>query len=891
MTQATTHPLAPLFNPKSVAVIGASPREGSVGRMVFEKLVASGFAGPVGAVNPKHDSVLGRPCAANIAGLRPAPDLAVIATPARTVPALIAECAAAGTRHAIVLSAGFGEGGHSTGLAQEVVRVARENGVRLLGPNCVGLVRPWHDFDATFLKAATPKGNLALVSQSGALCSAISDWAGPNDLGFSALVSLGNALDIGFGDAIEFLADDPKTRAILLYVEGVRDGAAFISATRHATRLKPVVVLKGGRGGDAARAAATHTGAMMGSDAVFDAALACAGAVRVETFGQLFAAAEMLAAGRRATGDRLCVVTNGGGAGVLAADRATDLGLHLPPPSAATVAALDRQLSANWSRSNPMDVIGDASAAQFEAAVAAALADPAFDGVLAMLTPQAMTDAGACAQAVIAAAARSPSKPVLACWMGESSVQAARAALSAAGVPDFTTPERAVEAFSFLARHRHNGELAKEVPGPRTRAAGDPDHARALVRRAVAAGRKSLSPAEARTVLADFGIPVLRSVLATEEKDVAALAAGVGFPVALKIQSPDISHKSDVGGVRLGIADGAAAEAAFHEIVAGARRLRPEARIEGVTIEPMARLAHGRELLLGMSRDPVFGDAIAFGLGGTQVELLADTAIALPPLTAVLARRLVERTRAARLLGAFRNLPPADMEAVIETLLQLSDLVTALPEITELDINPLLAGPEGALALDARISVAPEGTAGPHLAIAPYPARLDHLERLDDGATVRIRPIRAEDAESEADFVRTLGAEAKRLRFFGAVQELSPAMLADFTQVDFRRALVLVAFALREGDETQVGVARYALCPDRETCAFGLVVAEDWQRRGVGRRLMQALIAEARRSGLRRMIGTVLRENTGMRDFCRGLGFTETGGEDATVVEMEMDLG
>ena len=890
MPHVTDHPLAQLFNPRSAAVIGASERRATVGRQVFEKLATGGFAGPVHPVNPKHRSILGRHCVARIGDVDTTVDLAIIATPARTVPAILEACADAGTRHAILLSAGFGEGGRSADLGDEVRQIARKRGIRLLGPNCVGLVRPWLDFDATFLKSATPRGTLALVSQSGALCSAISDWAGPNDLGFSALISLGNALDIGFGDVVEFLADDPKTEAILLYVEGVRNGAAFVSALRYATWRKPVVVLKGGRGQDAARAAATHTGAMVGSDAVFDAALARTGAIRAQTFGQLFAAAEMLASGKRAGGNRLCIVTNGGGAGVLAADRADDLDLTLPPPSAATLATLDATLSPNWSRANPIDVLGDATTDQFGQAVSAALADPAFDGVLAMLTPQAMTDAGACAQRLITAARPARHKPVLACWMGETSVREARATLSAAGVPDFTTPERAVEAFSFLARHHRHGELAKELPGPRDLDSKHHEAARGLIAEAIVAGRRSLSSASSRKVLADFGIPVAQSVLAVDEDAVPSIAAGLGFPLAMKIQSPDISHKSDVDGVRLDIADADAARKAFRDIVATAQRLRPEARIEGVTLEPMAILRDARELLLGMSRDPVFGAAIAVGLGGTCVEVLGDQAIALPPLTEVLARRMIAQTRAHRLLERFRNLAPADADALVDAMLRLSDLVAALPEVVELDINPLLAGPNGVLALDARITVSPAGTAGPHLAIAPYPGWIDRREALPDGIMLHIRPIRAEDADSEAEFVRTLSSDARQLRFFGALKTLTPEMLARFTQVDYRRDLALIALVERSGTQTQIGVARYSLCPDGETCEFAVVVADMYQRRGIARRLMEELIAEAHRQGIRHMVGSVMVENAGMRDFCRRLGFEEHPSGDGETVEVRRTL-
>ncbi len=808
------NPLQSLFDPRSIAVFGASERADSVGAKVFANLMTGSFVGSVIPVNPKYKTVAGQRCFPSIGAFEQKIDLAVIATPAASIAKIVRDCGEAGIRNAIILSAGFGEQGQDGHTREaDLIDTARHAGVRFLGPNCVGLVRPWIGMNATFLKSETPKGRLALISQSGALCSAISDWAKPNHLGFSAVVSLGNSANIGFGDTLRYLAADRHTDAILLYAEGARDPRGFISALRHAARVKPVIVLKSGRHAQSAKAAHTHTGALIGSDTVFDAVLERTGAVRAETFGQLFAAAEILAPNRRSAGNRLGIITNGGGAGVLAADRAGDLGIALPQPSDATVAALDRLLPPYWSHGNPIDILGDAEPDAYGAAVKAALADKVMDGVLVMLTPQAMTDASSAAKALLKAAAGSK-KPILACWMGETSVTEARNLLSSDGIPDFTTPERAVEAFSYLAQHHRNRKLALETPAPLSNHhPPDLDGVRMILNAALSEGRSMLSDVESKAVLRAFHIPVNTTVEAPTAAKALVAAETLGFPVALKIDSPQISHKSDLGGVRMNIRSAANLKIAFDEVTAAARAARPEATILGVTVEAMAHLDHARELVIGAVQDPVFGPTILFGAGGTMVEILRDSAVALPPLTTVLANRLIDRTRVSRLLDAYRDQPAVDRNAVIEVLLRISDLVCEMPEIRELDINPLFAGPGGVLAVDARIHVArPPASARPydHMAIIPYPRRLVQTGFLADGTPLTIRPIRPEDAESEKTFVRGLSPEAKQFRFMGTMNELSPEMLVQFTQIDYGREMALIA-VLGEGPEAQPA-RRRALC-------------------------------------------------------------------------------
>jgi acetyltransferase len=888
--------LEPLFNPRSIAVFGASQSGKSVGSLVYANLLTGGFVGPVIPINPKHKRIDRKKCFAKISDVKQDVDLAVIATPARTVVDIIRQCGEAGISYAIVLSAGFGETG-AEGKAREAVLLdaARDAGVRFMGPNCVGMVRPRLGVNATFLNSVTPKGGLALVSQSGALCSAIADWAAPHHLGFSAIVSLGNSVDLDFGDVVGFLANDAATTAILLYVEGVRHARSFVSALRAAARVKPVIVLKAGRHNQGSAAASTHTGALIGSDMVFEAALERAGAVRVETFGQLFAAAEILSTSTYAMGGRLGIITNGGGAGVLAADRAGDLGLDLPKPSDETIDALNDNLPRFWSKRNPIDILGDAVPETYATAVKACMDDPAFDGVLVMLTPQAMTEAADTAKAVLKALPERRTKPILACWMGETSVAEARALLSAGAVADFSSPEHAVEAFSYLARQNANRKLALETPGPLSEfELPDIDGARMILQGVLGQGREMLSDIESKALLRAFRIPCNVTIEAETAAKALIAAETVGFPVAMKINSPDITHKSDVGGVRTGIMNATDVQLAFREITNHVKEANPEANILGVTVEKMADIEEARELLVGVSRDPVFGPVILFGAGGTMVEVLSDSAVSLPPLNEVLADRLINRTKVSRLLQAFRHRPAADRTSLIETLLRISDLVCEFPEIEELDINPLFAGPDGVLAVDARIRVSrpPAGVSRySHMAITPYPRHLITEDLLADGTPLIIRPIRPEDAESEQNFVRGLSAEARQFRFMYSLKELTPALLAQFTQIDYSQEMALVAFTQEKGKQVQQGVARYVINPDGTSCEFAIVVSDRRQNQGIGTRLMTALMDAARDHGMKVMEGTVLAVNSAMLQLMKDLGFSTARSEedpDTVVVERRL---
>lgn len=889
------HYLHKLFAPDSIAVFGVNERDDSVAGRVFRNLRDGGFAGRLHPINPSHARAFGETCHARIAEVRTPVDLAIIATPAKTVPDILRDCGAHGVETAIVLSGGFGESG-ATGqqLERELSAAAQAAGIRVLGPNCLGLMRPGHQLNATFSLNSAMPGRTALVSQSGALCTAILDWAETRRIGFSAVASLGDAADIDFGDVVDYLAMDAATHSILLYVEGIHRPRRFISALRAAARIKPVVVIKAGRHEAGSRAAMSHTGALVGNDDAFDAALNRAGAVRVDTIGQLFSAAQVLAEYPRENGRRLAVTTNAGGPGVLAADRAADLDVELPAPDDALLERLDALLPAAWSHSNPLDILGDAPPERYETALSACLESPSFDGVLAILTPQAMSEPERAADRVIEAR-RHTRRPVLACWMGGERVEAARRRFYEASVPHFPSPEAAVEAFACLARHKRNRQMLFQVPPSRAMDSGpDTDAAIEVIGHALDEGREILAEGESKRILRAFGIPAPPSTDAGSAGEAIVAARSLGFPVAMKINSPDITHKSDVAGVELNVASAAAVRRVWQTLTDRVRERRPDARITGVTVEPMYRAPHGRELMIGVIRDPVFGPVVSFGAGGITVEILADRAVALPPLNEFIAQRMIADTRVAAMLDAWRYMPAIDHPALVRTLLSVSDLVCELPHVRELDINPLMAGPDGVAALDARMVVAqPDKQARPygHMAIHPFPSdKVEHF-RTDKGIDVTIRPIRPEDADIEQEFVRNLSGEARYLRFMGSLKELTREMLVRFTQIDYDRAMALIAVTTRGGREVQLGVARYSITPDQEGCEFAIVIADEVRGTGLGKRLMKALISAACDRGLKWMEGETLSINAPMRTLALRMGFeVRTSPDDPEVLVMERRL-
>ena len=864
-----------LFDPRSVAVIGASDRPGSVGATVWRNLREGGFAGARWAVNPKRSTVGGEAAFASVQALPAAPELAVVCTPAATLPAVIAALGERGTRAAVVLTAGL-----QVQQRQAMLDAARRHVLRILGPNCLGLLSPHAKLNASFAHTSVAPGSLAFVSQSGALVTAMLDWARGRGIGFSHCVSLGEHGDVDFGDMLDWLASDARTRAVLLYIESIESARKFMSAARAAARNKPVIVVKAGRSPHGQAAAASHTGALAGSDLVYDAAIRRAGMLRVDTLQELFDAAETLSqfrAGLPSGSDwqRLTLVTNGGGAGVMAADAAALAGLTLAPLSPDTLAALDASLPANWSRANPVDIIGDAPAERYVQTLRTLLAAPSSGTLLFMHAPTAIVPSEQIARALLPVVQAAPGR-TLAAWLGDAAVLQARQAFQAAGVPCYGTPEDAVKAFGRLVTYRQNQDQLMQAPP--LRAASRPldlAQVRAQVDAVLADGREWLSEAEAKALLAACGVPVVGTRVAAATPEAAVqVAREIGYPVVIKLLSPQILHKSDVGGVALDLEHDAAVADAAGAILARVARLRPEARVTGFTVQGMVRRPRALELIIGASIDPLFGPVLLFGHGGTAVEVVADRALALPPLNAPLAQALIARTRVARLLKGWRDVPAADEAAVVQVLMAVSELLAAEPRVAEIDINPLLADAQGVIALDARVrvSAAAPGGAG-HFSILPYPSELQEQQDWQ-GRTLTLRPIRPEDEAQHLAFLEKLDVHDVRMRVFYSRRTIERSELARLTQIDYEREMAFIATAaLPGGGEETLGVARAIADPDNETAEFGIIVRSDLKGGGLGERLMRKLITHFRARGTARLVGTVLHENDRMLQLARDLGF------------------
>ncbi len=861
-----------LFDPGSVAVIGASLKPGRVGATVWRNLRSGKFAGPVYAVNPKYRELDGVAVVGRVQDLPQVPELAVICTPPDTVPALITQLGKMGTRAAVLLTAGL-----TPEQKRRVRDAAKPHLLRILGPNCIGMLSPHLGLNASFAHIDALPGEIAFVSQSGALTTALLDWARSRGIGFSHFVSLGEHLDVDFGDMLDYLASDPKTRAILLYIESVDAARKFMSAARAAARNKPVIVVKAGRSDLGQKAAASHTGALAGSDIVYDAAIARAGMLRVDTLQQLFLAAETLARFRTNNADTLTILTNGGGAGVLAADAAAQVGVELTQLSPATRQKLDALLPATWSHANPVDIIGDAPVERYVQALQVLSADPAAGAVLLMHAPTAIVPSADIARALLPLAAQSPPR-VMGCWLGEEAVREARQIFQDANIACYITPEQAVRAFGFGVTYRRNQALLLQAPAARRPGPpADTAAVRLLVAKVLASGRELLSEGEAKSVLAAYGIPVVptRSVGRTP-KAVLDAAQQLGFPVALKILSPDISHKSDLGGVALDLENAQALRVARRTMLERLQRVRPEARIEGFTVQAMVRRPNARELIVGASIDSVFGPVILFGQGGTSVEVVGDRAVALPPLNAPLARALVERTRVAKLLQGFRGTPAVDMDALHGVLMAVSQLLADVPQIAELDINPLIADDAGVLALDARICLSAAAPGGElNFAIRPYPAQL--IETFTwKGRELTLRPIRPEDEAQHLAFLEQIDPEDIRMRVFYSRRSIERTELARLTQIDYAREMAFLAVVQdAAGAEQTLGVVRAIADPDNIAAEFGIIIRSDLKGGGLGRILLDKMVRYARDNGTQRLIGTVISGNKPMLQLAHELGFVQ----------------
>ncbi|HEY8381921.1 MAG TPA: bifunctional acetate--CoA ligase family protein/GNAT family N-acetyltransferase [Microvirga sp.] len=892
----STYRLDKLFAPRSVALVGASPREGSMGRTILRNLREGGYAGTIFPVNPRYREVDGLRCHPSVAELPDIPDLVIVAAPPAAVPGLIEESGRKGAASAIVITAGLGYGPGT--LADEARLAARRHGLRLVGPNCLGIMAPAANLNASFAARHALKGDLALVSQSGAVAAGLVEWATERRVGFSAVVSLGDKVDVDFSDCMDFFAADRSTRAILLYIESIVDARKFMSAARAAARAKPVVVIKSGRHAQGARAAATHTGALAGSDAVYDAAFRRAGLLRVLDLDQLFAAAETLGRQKPFQGKRLAVLTNGGGVGVLAVDRLVDLGGTLANVSPETVARLDQVLPPTWSHANPVDIIGDADAARYAAATEALLADPENDAVLVLNVPTALAPAPDAAVSVVETVQRDRSKgyrqkPVFAVWLGED--PAAARAFESARIPHYATEADAVRGFMQLVRYREAQSELMETPDSLPHDfAPDVATARRIVEGVIREGRQWLDPIEVNGLLRAYAIPSAPVTLA-ETADEAVIAArpilAEGGTVAVKILSPDIIHKSDIGGVQLDLTTEEAVRLAAEDIFDRARRLKPNAQVTGVTVQPMVRRAKARELIAGIADDPVFGPVIVFGRGGTAVEIINDKALALPPLDLKLAEDLIARTRVSRILKAYRDVPAADERAVALVLVKLAHMAADLPELRELDINPFLADRDGVIAVDARVAVAKaearRGRGHPRFAVRPYPKEWERQATARDGRRVFIRPVRPEDEELFQDFFKQVSDEDLRLRFFAPVRDFSHAFLARLVQIDYARAVAFVA--IDESSGAMMGAVRLHADANNETGEYAILMRSDLKGLGLGWELMCLMIEWAKAEGLATVEGQVLRENTTMLDMCRRLGFairTDPQDSDIKVVTL-----
>jgi acetyltransferase len=876
----STYRLDKLFSPQSVALVGASPRATSPGLAVLRNLRGAGFSGRIDLVNPHYDEIDGVRAVKSLRDLPASPDLVVIAIPPQAVPAAVAEAGDKGAAGAIIITAGLGHGPVS--LAEQSEQAARARGLRLIGPNCLGVLVPGRKLNASFAASTPRNGDLALISQSGAIATGMIEWAVNREIGFSAVVSLGDSIDVDFGDLLDFFALDLRTRAILLYVESIRDARKFMSAARAAARAKPVVVVRSGRQALGAKAAQTHTGALAGSDAVYDAAFRRAGLLRVMDLDELFAAAETLGRLKPFPGKRLAILTNGGGIGVLAVDRLADLDGTLAGISPATMQQLDAALPPIWSRANPIDIAGDADAARYTAAFEALLADPENDAILVMNVPTALASAEDAAKAVAAVAQTNREKtirpkPVFSVWVGNSG--AASRTLEAAGIPDFETETDAVRGFMHLVRYREGLEALMATP-PSLPQDFKPDTAtaRAIVEEAVEGGRTWLDPLEITRLLGAYAIPVAPAVLARNPEEAATVAAPLlagGGTVVAKILSPDIVHKSEVGGVRLNLTSEAAVREAVGDILARARTAKPDARITGVTIHPMVLRPKARELIAGIADDPTFGPVIVFGRGGTAVEVINDKALALPPLDLTLAHALIARTRVARVLKAYRDVPAADVSALALMLVKLAQLAADLPQVRELDLNPVLADKDGIIAVDARVAVAPLGKAGhgghPRFAIKPYPKEWERQVALRDGTAVLVRPVRPEDEPLYEHFFTEVSAQDLRLRFFAPVKEFGHAFIARLTQIDYARAMAFIAIEQATGN--MLGGVRLHADANYDRGEYAILLRSDLKGKGLGWLLMQMMIEYARVTGLKVIEGQVLAENTTMLAMCHELGF------------------
>jgi len=897
--QASKTGLDALFLPDSVAVIGATERPGTVGRTVVENLLHPSFQGKVYAVNSRHSEICGLKAYPSIGNVPESVDLAVVATPAPTVPRIIGECVDAGVKSAVVISAGFRErGSEGVELERQIQEQLLRGSMRLLGPNCLGIMNPTIGLNATFAKDAPRPGNVAFLSQSGALLTAILDWGQQEQVGFSAIVSSGSMLDVGWGDLIYHFGDDPHTHSILLYMESVGDARSFLSAAREVALRKPVIVIKAGRSEAASRAAASHTGALTGSDEVLDAAFRRSGVLRVLTIADLFYMAEVLSKQPRPNGSRLTILTNAGGPAVLATDALIANDGQLAIPSEKTLQALDGFLPSHWSHNNPIDILGDADSERYAKALEIASNDPNSDGLLVILAPQGMTDPAAVAER-LKPHAKSSGKPVLTSWMGGAGIASGDAILNAAGIPTFPFPDTAARAFTYMWRYSYNLRGLYETP---TLAEGQEldstsrRRVETLLETARSHGRVLLNEVESKQILAAYGIPTVQTRIARTEDEAVRCASDIGYPVVLKIFSEMITHKTDVGGVKLNLEDEPSVRSAFQAIKSSVAKTAGPDHFSGVTVQPMVRL-EGYELILGSSVDPQFGPVILFGSGGPLVEVYRDHALALPPLNTTLAQRMMEQTRIFTALKGVRGRKPIDLAALAGLLVRFSQLVVEQPWISEIDINPLLASPERLLALDARVVLHEPGTDPDHLprpAVRPYPSEYVSSWPMKNGTEVTLRPIRPEDEPLMVKFHETLSDRSVFLRYFCSLSlssRVAHDRLVRICFVDYDREMAIVADCRdAKGQHRILGVGRLVKSHAKNEGEVAVLVSDECQSQGLGMELFRCVIQIARDEKLSRVDAEILPDNFAMKKIARKLGFRLRTPSDPTSIRAVLDL-
>ena len=891
-------PLDAIFAPKSVAVIGATERAGSVGRTILWNLISTPFGGTVYPVNPTRPSILGIRAYKSIKDIPEKVDLAVIVTPPATIPGIIGDCADIGVKGAVVISAGFKETGpKGAELERQLLEQARRGGIRIIGPNCLGVMNPITGVNATFASAMARPGNIGFISQSGALCTAVLDWSFSENVGFSNFISIGSMLDVGWGDLIYYLGDDPHTKAIVIYMESIGDARAFLSAAREVALVKPIIVIKPGRTEGAARAAASHTGSLTGSDEVLDAAFRRCGVLRVDRISDLFYMAEVLSKQPRPKGPRLTIVTNAGGPGVLATDALITEGGELTEISPEAMQAYNQLLPATWSHNNPIDIIGDAEPERYAKSLEIAARDANSDGMLVILTPQAMTDPTQTAEA-LKAYAQIEDKPVLASWMGGPQVAAGETILNRANIPTFPYPDTAARMFNSMWRYAYNLRGIYETPLPTDTIGKGPDRklAREIIDSVRKTGRTILTEFESKRLLAAYGIPIVDTRIAQSEDEAVKLAGEIGFPVVLKLYSETITHKTDVGGVQLNLRDGEAVRRAYDAIAASVKEKVGAEHFLGVTVQPMIKL-EGYEIILGSSIDPQFGPVLLFGTGGQLVEVFKDRALALPPLNTTLARRMMEQTKIYKALKGVRGRKSVDMAALEQLMVRFSQLIAEQRWIKELDINPLLASPENLLALDARVVLHdPSVTEDklPRLAVRAYPIKYVGQFTMKDGKEVTIRPIRPEDEPLLVEFHHTLSDRTVFARFFQALslgQRIAHERLTRICFIDYAREMALVAeYQDANGERHVLGVSRLHKVHGTTEGRFSVIVTDDYQHQGLGTELLRRVLDVARQENVTHVSADIMPSCDDMRHMCETVGFKVIGAAESQTQKVEIQL-